>query len=66
MIRKRGKAEKIAYEILGTPINMPQKKYRGTVNRDDLATEQQNMQQAQQEQMVGLLSNINQGQFNGG
>lgn len=59
MIRKRGKAEKIAYDILGTPVNMPQKKYRGTVNRDDLATEQQNVQQ---QQMVGLLSSFNQGQ----
>lgn len=55
MIRRHGKAEKIAHEILGTPINMPKKKYRGTVSKDDLETENQ---QRQQTALAGILNQL--------
>ena len=64
MIRKKGKAEKIAYSILGTPINMPHKKYRGTVVHDDLASGMQQNQITQNNQMtdqVGMLNLLQKG-----
>lgn len=64
MIRKKGKAEKIAYSILGTPINMPHKKYRGTVAKDDLTSELQQNQITQNNQMtdqVGMLNLLKRG-----
>lgn len=65
MIRKTGKAEKIAYSILGTPINMPHKKYRGTVVKEDLATAAQQNQITPDNQatdMVGMLNSLLQNQ----
>jgi hypothetical protein len=41
MIRKEGKAEQVAHEILGTPINMPHKKYKASRRKEITQAQEQ-------------------------